>query len=76
MAQVTINIDPTLETQIKDMADSLNLSISKFILSVLEEKVNSKWNPNIKQLSGSWSNFPTIDEIRENKAEDIKREEF
>ncbi|MEA3491812.1 MAG: CopG family transcriptional regulator [Campylobacterota bacterium] len=76
MAQVTINIDPTLETQIKDMADSLNLSISKYISSVLEEKVNSKWNPNIKQLSGSWSSFPTIDEIRENKAEDIKREEF
>jgi len=76
MAQVTIYMNNDLEAQIKGMASSLNLSISKFISNTLQEKVHNEWNPSIKKLPGSWSNFPTLGEIRESQAQDIKREEF
>lgn len=76
MAQVTIYMNNDLEAQIKDMASALNLSISKFISNTLQEKVHNEWNPGIKELAGSWSDFPTLSEIREGQAQDIKREEF
>ena len=64
MAQVTIYMDNNLETKVKEVANSLNLSISKFISSLLEKNIQNEWNENIKNLSGSWSDFPTLDEIR------------
>ncbi len=76
MAQVTIYMDNNLETKVKEVANSLNLSISKFISSLLEKNIQNEWNENIKNLSGSWSDFPTLDEIRESKVDDVKREEF
>ena len=76
MAQVTIYMDNNLERKVKEVANSLNLSISKFISSLLEKNIQNEWNENIKNLSGSWSDFPTLDEIRESKVDDVKREEF
>ena len=76
MAQVTIYMNRDLEAQIKGMASALNLSISKFISNTLEEKVHNEWNPRAKELAGSWSDFPTLAEIRQSHTKDIKREEF
>jgi len=76
MSQVTIYINNDLEQQVKKLASSLNLSISKFISNTLEQKINNEWDSNIKHLSGSWSDFPDLNEIRVDKTEDIKREEF
>ena len=76
MAQVTIYMNNNLETQIKNIANSLNISISKFISNILEQKVYNEWNSNVKQLAGSWDDFPTLDQIRDDKITDIKREEF
>ncbi len=76
MAQVTIYMNNDLEAQIKIIASSLNLSISKFISNTLQEKVHNEWNPNIKELAGSWNDFPALSEIRKSQAQDIKREEF
>jgi len=76
MAQVTIYIPNSLENQVKAMASSLNISISKFISTLLEQKVKNNWNDDIKKLSGTWDEFPTIQEIRTPYGEDVSREEF
>jgi len=44
MAQVTIYIPNDLESQIKAMTSSLNISISKFISTLLEQKVQNEWS--------------------------------
>ena len=75
MAQVTIYMNNDLETKIKNISSSLNLSISKFISNVLEEKVHNEWNSNIIKLAGSWDDFVSIDEIRDTP-QDTKRGEF
>jgi len=76
MAQITIYISNDLELKVKEIANSLDTSISKYISTVLEKNINNNWNPNIKNLAGSWSDFPTIEEIRKNDAQDAQREEF
>jgi hypothetical protein len=76
MAQVTIYIPNDLESQIKAMASSLNISISKFISTLLEQKIQNEWSYNSRKLAGSWDNFPTLQEIRANQGQDSLREEF
>jgi len=76
MAQVTIYIPNDLESQIKAMASSLNISISKFISTILEQKVQNEWSHASRKLAGAWDDFPTLQEIRANQGQDIPREEF
>ncbi len=76
MAQVTIYMNNDLESKIKNIANSLGISISKFIANILEQKVQNEWNTTTKQLVGSWDDFPTLEEIRDTKTQNIQREEF
>ena len=55
----------------------MDLSVSKYITRVLEQKTSKEWDDGIKQLSGAWQDFPSIEEIRTNQdALDNKRESF
>ena len=76
MAQVTIYMNEMLEQQVKTLAASMNLSISKFIATTLAQKVDAQWDPSLKKLSGSWSDFPDLETLRSNATEDVKRELF
>jgi len=76
MAQVTIYIPNDLEVQIKAMAGSLNISISKFISTILEQKVQNEWSSSSRKLAGIWDDFPTLEEIRANQGTDAEREIF
>ena len=75
MAQITIYIDNNLEEKIKEIAKNTGQSISKYISNAIEQKLNDSWNEDIKNLSASWSDFPSIEEIR-TTVNDTKREEF
>ena len=41
-----------LESQIKAMASSLNISISKFISGILEQKVQNEWSHGTSRFMG------------------------
>ena len=76
MAQVTIYIPNDLESKVKDMASSLDVSISKFISSVLQQKVQNVWTNETRKLAGSWDDFPSLSDIRITQGEDCQREAF
>ena len=76
MAQVTIYIPNALESQVKTMAASLGISISKFIAGTLEQKVQNEWSGSVRELAGAWSDFPDLEDIRANQKQDSAREEF
>lgn len=76
MAQVTIYIPNDLESKIKAKANSLNISISKFISTILEHKVQNEWSDQSRNLAGSWEDFASIEEIRDNQGQDAPREVF
>ena len=75
MAQITIYIDTNLEEKIKEVAKNTGQSISKYISNAIEQKLSNSWNEDIKNLSGSSNDFPSLEEIRTNTT-DTKREEF
>nr|VFJ75882.1 MAG: hypothetical protein BECKFW1821C_GA0114237_10929 [Candidatus Kentron sp. FW] len=77
MSQVTIYLDGEIETKMKKVAKSSRLSVSKWVASIIEEKITTQWPQDVVDLAGSWKNdFPTIQEIRQNSGQDYPRENF
>ena len=77
MAQITIYMNDNIEQKVKKLAKSMNLSISKYISTILEQKTANSWDNDTKNLSGAWSDFSTISDIRSNEnVKDTKREVF
>ena len=76
MGQVTIYLEDELEAKMRLAAKAMNLSQSKWIATLIQEKVRDEWPISVKELAGAWADFPTLDEIRQNIGHDAAREEF
>ena len=77
MAQVTIYINKKIEVKVKKLAKEVNLSTSKYASTILKQKTVNCWDRDIKNLSGAWSDFSTIKEIRNSEqVADAQRETF
>ncbi len=77
MAQVTIYLDSTVESKLREAAKSSQLSVSKWVAKVIEEKVTTQWSPEVVGLAGSWQDdFPTLETIRTGMQGDSKREDL
>ncbi|PIE70631.1 MAG: CopG family transcriptional regulator [Deltaproteobacteria bacterium] len=77
MAQVTIYLDSTIESKLKKAAKSSQLSVSKWVAKIIEEKVTTQWSPEVVDLVGSWQDdFPTLEAIRAGIQCDSKREDL
>ncbi|MBN2706317.1 MAG: CopG family transcriptional regulator [Deltaproteobacteria bacterium] len=75
MGQVTIYIDNSIETRMKEAAKSSHLSVSKWVAKIIEEKIATEWPQDIIKLAGSWKDdFPTLEELRSSLAQDSPRE--
>jgi hypothetical protein len=74
MGQVTIYLDDEIEKRMTANAKAMKLSKSKWIANVIREKLVDEWSPNVRQLAGSWEDFPTLEEIRETGQRDVTRE--
>ncbi len=74
MGQVTIYLEEDVESRMIKAAKSAHLSKSKWIAKLIDEKVVNEWPQSIIELAGSWSDFPTIDDLRENTSKDARRE--
>ena len=74
MSQITIYLENELLEQIKQAAESQGLSHSKWIATVLKERLSSSWPEYIKDLAGSWpDDFPEAEALK-NLAQDLPRE--
>lgn len=77
MGQVTIYLDNETENKLKNAAKSSNLSVSKWVAGVIEEKIMTEWPQDVVDLVGSWKkDFPSIEEIRSNIGHDTPREDL
>ena len=74
MGQVTIYLDNELEQKMMTAAQAAHLSKSKWIACIIEQHITDEWPESISQLSGSWADFPSIDEIRSDMTNDAPRE--
>ncbi len=74
MSQVTIYLEEEIEQRMKLAAQSANLSKSKWIAKLIQDKVANEWPESIANLAGSWEDFPAIDSLRDSIGTDIERE--
>ena len=54
-------------------AEAMNLSKSRWIAAIIEEKLRTDWPASVMALAGAWEEFPAIEEIRATDGEDIER---
>lgn len=76
MSQMTIYLDHELETKVKQNVAKMGLSMSQFVAGLIRKELSDEWSPKIRELSGSWDDFPSIEEIRCDKSSDTLRESF
>lgn len=72
MGQVTIYLDDETEQKMIANAQVMNLSKSKWIAKVIQEKLVDNWPDTVRELPGSWDDFPSLEELR--AGADSKRE--
>jgi len=76
MGQVTIYLEDEIENKMIKAAESAHLSKSKWIARLIRENVADEWPQSIVEIAGSWSDFPTIEDLRDKPGVDTKREDF
>lgn len=76
MGQVTIYLEEEIEKKMIKAAESANLSKSKWIARLIQEKIAKEWPQSVIDMAGSWNDFPEADELRANQGQDIARESF
>lgn len=74
MGRVTIYLPAATEKRARKAAAARKLSLSKWIATAIVERTAATWPPAILELSGTWKDFPSLDEIRATKGKDIERE--
>ncbi len=76
MGQVTIYLDDEIESKMRESAEAMKLSKSKWVADLIREKVTDEWPESVRKLAGSWKDFPLAEEIRKTTGKDILREEL
>ncbi len=74
MGQVTIYLDDETEKKMIANAKIMKLSKSKWIAGVIREKLVDQWPDTVRDLPGSWDDFPSPDELRAGPSTDTDRE--
>lgn len=74
MAQVTLYLDGETEDKMKMAAKAAGVSQSRWVANLIREKTVTEWPAWVADLVGSWSDLPSLEEIREGQAEDLPRE--
>ena len=74
MGQVTIYLEDEIEKKMIADAKAMNLSKSKWIANVIREKLVDQWPATVRDLPGSWKDFPALEQIREGVPADSERE--
>lgn len=76
MGQVTIYLEDEIEEKMTAAAKSAHLSKSKWVASLIREKVANEWPESIVDLAGSWKDLPMAEEGRAGLGDDVRREEL
>lgn len=74
MSQVTIYLDKETEEKMRAYAKAKNISQSQWVANLIRKKLQTEWPDHIAALAGTWTDFPTLEEIRGEISADIERE--
>lgn len=73
MSQITIYLDDETQARMKCAAKAANVSVSRWLASLVREKTSSEWPENVRSSAGAWADFPELSTLRGNVT-DLPRE--
>lgn len=74
MAQVTLYLDEETARRARQAAKAAGVSQSRWLAALVREKTAREWPAAVRELAGSWGDFPEEAELRRNPGRDAARE--
>jgi hypothetical protein len=74
MGQVTLYLDNHTERKLKAAVKGCGLSQSKWLSELIQKELATEWPDSIRQLAGTWDDFPSLEEVRSSIVKDSRRE--
>lgn len=74
MGQITIYLDDEHETRLRRAAEAEGVPVSRWVARLIAEKTETEWPLTVRELSGSWPDFPDAQELRSTLGTDSPRE--
>lgn len=74
MAQLTLYLDQETVGKMRQAAASEGLSQSQWVAQLIKARLETEWPQAVRDLAGTWTEFPEVDELRRALGEDVARE--
>ena len=79
MSRLSIYLKKDLKQKVVSAAKAKNISSSKWLVKIIEKELNDSWiddswPENIRQMAGSWLDFPSQEEIRNEPTKALNQE--
>jgi hypothetical protein len=74
MGKVTLYLDKETKERLKAAAKAAGVSQSRWVADLIREKTATEWPAWVAELVESWSDLPSLEEIREDLPKDLPRE--
>ena len=74
MAQVTLYMDDDTMARMRAAAEDAGLSMSAWLVQLVQERTRTEWPREIAALAGAWHDLAGAEQLREAQPEDTIRE--
>ncbi len=74
MAQVTLYLDDETVERVRRAARASGLSRSRWLAQLVREKTAREWPAVVREMAGSYPDFPEAEELRRPAGRDVRRE--
>ncbi len=76
MAQVTLYLDEETKKRVRKAAKAAGMSQSRWLAELVRQRTAMEWPAEVRELAGTWPDFPEADELRRSSGRDVRRERF
>ena len=74
MSQITLYVDEDTMNRVRTAAQEAGVSLSRWVTTIIREKLSDEWPDSIGELGGAWKDFPAPEELDAVEGEDLPRE--
>ncbi|MBI2687033.1 MAG: ribbon-helix-helix protein, CopG family [Acidobacteria bacterium] len=74
MSQITIYLDDSLESKVRQRAKQEGISVSKWIANAIVASEHDVWPEHVLASFGTWTDVPDLEELRRGYGKDSPRD--
>lgn len=76
MEQITVQLDDIVAAQLAESARRAGLSVSEFIARIVTASASASWPPDVLASFGTWTGFPSQEQLRASFGSDAPRHDL